>query len=117
MDAEKATEMASGILIDRSLTAREVSLSPAANNLVSSSLVDSVYNLNCKAIKSTNMLVKFKTMLIENVLSCRLFTYNYPLLIEHIRREAIFFMELLGDHVLREANHYLSLLETFKDDI
>ena len=56
-------------------------------------------------------------MLIENVLSCRLFTYNYPLLIEHIRREAIFFMELLGDHVLREANHYLSLLETFKDDI
>ncbi len=49
---------------------------------------------------------------------------NYPLLIEHILREAKLYRQiileleirsiilpLLADHVLREANHYLRILE------
>ena len=68
----------------------------------------------------------FKENILEEVSRGRLFNANYPLLIQHIQREAKLYratvMELLdpseeeliltADHVLREANHYIRLLET-----
>lgn len=114
--------------------------------------------------------IHFKEQILRQVDECRLFTANYPLLIEHILREAKMYRailmeiiyhksvsrkklgnmedfwnrimmehalfirglldstqeqlietadqyakeykELLADHVLREANHYIRLLET-----
>ena len=71
-------------------------------------------------------LIDFKENILEEVSRGRLFNANYPLLIQHIQREAKLYratvMELLdpseeeliltADHVLREANHYIRLLET-----
>ena len=95
LDAEKATEAASGIFIDSSLTFRELSLSPGMNNKNLSRMAEEVYMLNHHSISATTMIAEFKTRLLQDVLSCRTFTNTYPLLIDHILREALFFRELL----------------------
>ena len=47
-----------------------------------------VYSINQRAIELTTALIQFKTTILSNVLSCRMLTVNYPLLIDHIMREA-----------------------------
>lgn len=95
MDAEKATQFATGIFIDSSLTSRERSLVPATSINNISMLTEHVYMLNQHSIAAVEMIAKFKAKLKNDVLSCRIFTTAYPLLIDHILREAIFFTELL----------------------
>ena len=54
-----------------------------------------VADLNQRAIGLLPGLINFKTLVLDSMLCCRIFTFNYPLLIDHIRREAILFLELL----------------------
>ena len=51
-------------------------------------MVDQVCNINNLAFNLLNGFIDFKERILRNVLSCELFTANYPLLIEHIIREA-----------------------------
>ncbi|WP_331476315.1 DUF2935 domain-containing protein [Terrisporobacter petrolearius] len=44
-----------------------------------------------------NGLINFKKRILNGVLSCNLFTVNYPLLIEHITREAQLYLSLVND--------------------
>lgn len=94
-EAERATEFVTGISIDWSITDRELSLTPNMNIKNISMLTEQVYRLNQNSIAATNMIIQFKSNLKKDVLSCMLFTTAYPLLIDHILREAIFFTELL----------------------
>ena len=62
--------------------------------------VDSQYErrvniLNENAIRLINSIIRFKTNILTNVLSCRLFTVNYPLLIDHILREARLYLSMV----------------------
>lgn len=95
MDAERATQFATGIFIDSSITSMEKSLAPGINNKNISMLNEHVYDLNHHSMAAINMIIRFKTKLKNDVLSCRIFTTAYPLLIDHILREAILFAELL----------------------
>jgi len=90
--AEQKTIELSGIPLDTALTLEELELEPGAPN---PSLETAVANLNQRAITLTQELIQFKTRILNLVLNCALFTSNFPLLIEHIRREAIFFVEHL----------------------
>jgi hypothetical protein len=54
-----------------------------------------VRELNDESIRLTEMLIQYKTDLLLQMLECRLGGFNYPLLIDHIRREAIHFVNLL----------------------
>lgn len=91
-------------------------------------VVGRVTELNYRAMAATNRIISFKSSLLRDVLACRVFSFNYPLLIDYVLREAHFYLRaltvlqnrheldltLLGDHVVREANHYIRLLKTFK---
>ena len=55
-----------------------------------------VFQLNSRAIVLTTALINFKTKILSNVLACRLFTVNYPLLLDHILREAKFYLRMLN---------------------
>lgn len=90
--AEQKTIELSGIPIDIQLTLEELLLEPGTPD---TSLENAVESLNQRAIALTQELIQFKTRILNQVLSCDLFTFNFPLLIEHIRREAIFFVEHL----------------------
>jgi len=94
-DAERATEFYSGIQLDTELTSLELSFDRNLTPVISSLLVDQVSSLNQKAITATTVLADYKSKLLQNILSCEIFTFNYPLLIDHILREARFYLKIL----------------------
>jgi hypothetical protein len=95
LNAEKASAFYTGIPIDTSITVAELSLIKEAQIPPPQTLVQQVGSLNQRAIAAAKDLINFKTQVLDGVLACRMFTFNYPLLIDHIRREAILFVELL----------------------
>lgn len=95
VNAEKLTKFYTGAPINVDLTRKELMLTPG--NGCMNSLENSVDSLNRKAYRLTASLASFKEWLLCNVLSCKMFTFNYPLLIEHILREARLFMKMLVD--------------------
>lgn len=86
--AEKQTECFTGIAIDRNITNRELRLSSDCFGSDHSPKACTVHRLNEKAIRLLDGLICFKESILKNVLNCQMFTMNYPLLIEHIMREA-----------------------------
>lgn len=96
--AERQTQSLTGTFIDRSLTAREKRLKSCADNsdlCVSQALIEQVRRLNLDGLRLVDSIIAFKEQLLRNVNSCNIFTTNYPLLIEHILREARLYREQL----------------------
>lgn len=89
---EERTIQLSGVPIDTEITRMELQLRPGS---ASPRLENNLANLNQRAIALTQELIQFKTIILNQMLNCTLFTFNFPLLIEHIRREAILFVEQL----------------------
>lgn len=58
-------------------------------------LDQTVYAINQRAIKLISSLIKFKATILSNVVSCKMFTMNYPLLIDHIMREAKLYLSMV----------------------
>jgi hypothetical protein len=99
LKAEMASTYFTGVQIQTDLTQAELNLS--GDGVTSSSILEQrVHFINSNAINLVKELIRFKSAILSNVLSCNLFTVNYPLLIEHI---------------LREANLYLSLLQRLQN--
>ncbi|NLG32491.1 MAG: DUF2935 domain-containing protein [Syntrophomonadaceae bacterium] len=87
--AEKQTQFLSGIPFDTALTQRELRLSSGRGD---PRLERRIQEFNERVIRETQGLVELKTEILEGMLNCTLFTFNFPLLIEHIRREARFYI-------------------------
>ena len=64
---------------------------------MSATLVKQVNQLNINAKRLVSELINFKQRILDGVLSCNLFTVNYPLLIEHIMREAKLYLSLISN--------------------
>lgn len=92
--AEHITQELSGIPIDSAVTAEEIRINPAMG-INRPALEAQVSMLNQKAIDCANNLIQFKTAVLDGMLQCRLYTFNFPLLIIHIRREAAFYVQKL----------------------
>lgn len=87
--AEHQTERFTGISINKEITRRELALNNGRNrNRNDIRLCQQVRMLNQAALCLLDGLISFKENILSNVLSCKMFTMNYPLLIEHIMREA-----------------------------
>lgn len=97
LGAEAKTQALTGIGINQSITEMESKLRSGQNPQVSSNLVNYVNQLNSNAKMLLNGLIRFKKRILDGVLSCNLFTVNYPLLIEHITREAELYYSLIDD--------------------
>lgn len=97
-EAEKVSEALLGTPLNTNITLHESAIEKqtvAANLNLPPMFTQNVYQLNSRAINAAHNIVRFKTTVLDNVLNCSLYTANYPLLIEHIRREAIFYIDLL----------------------
>lgn len=86
--AEKQTECFTGIPIDKEITSRTLCLKPGGFRRDLAQMQGKVRRLNRTALKLLGGLIDFKENVLKCVLKCELFTLNYPLLIEHILREA-----------------------------
>ncbi|WP_042275299.1 DUF2935 domain-containing protein [[Clostridium] dakarense] len=97
LGSEQKTQNLTGIDINQDITRSEANLRSARNPQIRPELLDYVNRLNSNAKKLLNGLINFKRRLLNEVLSCNLFTTNYPLLIDHITREAILYLSLIND--------------------
>lgn len=94
--AEKQTEKFTGIPINKEITKRELSLCNNCNQCANpSEIVCQVQRLNQMALNLLDGLICFKETILNNVLGCKMFTMNYPLLLEHIIREAKLYYEYI----------------------
>lgn len=100
-NAENMTSFYTGVPINTHLTHEESNLS-AERGSEMTGIERMVENLDREAYRMTASLAEFKSKLLANVRSCRMFTFNYPLLIEHILREARMFMSMLVSLVNRK---------------
>lgn len=90
--AEKQTEKLTGIPINKNITSRTLRLRCSdCSNMADISC--KVKALNRTALKLLNGLIALKEEILNKVLCCEMFTTNYPLLIEHILREAKLYRE------------------------
>ena len=95
LDAENASAYFTGIQISTQLTQAETGLQSEKIERVHTGLEQRVYFINQRATELINGLIQFKSTILANVLSCKMFTVNYPLLIDHILREAKFYLGLI----------------------
>lgn len=89
--AERQTQRLTGTPIDRDLTARELRLAgrrPNEELCASRALTAQVRRLNRDGLSLVGCLIDYKERLLRQINCCSLFTANYPLLVEHILREA-----------------------------
>lgn len=105
--AEKQTERFTGISINKEITRKEMTLcSSCRDERITREMVSRIKNLNCRALRLLDGLIYLKECILENVTSCKMFTTNYPLLLEHIIREAKLYRKYLRllerDGCLRE---------------
>lgn len=111
LNAEMATTYFTGVQIPTQLTQAEANLSGNGMAAPNAMLEQQVAALNQRAINATASLIQFKTNILSNVLSCKMFTVNYPLLITHIIREAELYIHELRrlqsrDEVSLESRTY-----------
>lgn len=88
LKAEMASSYFTGVQIPTELTQAEAGLMGGGLTAVNPMLEQRVSVLNQRAMGLIAALIQFKTKVLSNVLCCKMFTVNYPLLIDHIMREA-----------------------------
>lgn len=95
LKAEMASAYFTGVAIPTFLTEAEARLMGNGQIMGSNMLEQRVFILNERAMELVAGLANFKTRLLSDVIACRIFTVNYPLLIDHILREAKFYFTLI----------------------
>lgn len=93
--AECQTSRLTGIPIDTEITDAQLRLCSGCPAGVSREMAYHVRMLNRKMLEYLNGLIALKEEILQKVLSCRIYTANYPLLIEHILREAGLYRKLV----------------------
>lgn len=94
--AEMASAYFTGVKIPSELTKSEIDLlGNNTNGKNNEGNENKVSMLNNRAIELIKALIRFKTNILSEVLSCKTFTTNFPLLIDHILREAKLYLHLI----------------------
>jgi hypothetical protein len=92
-EAERQTQALTGVPIDTQLTIEEYSV--GGTGAAPASMQQAADNINRSAAAITNELLQFKEKVYNDVMTCSMFTANYPLLIDHIIREAREYLHML----------------------
>ena len=95
--AECRTEDLTGLPIDATITGAEERLRAGKCVMINREMVYHVKMLNRQMLRSLNGLIAFKEEVLREMTRCRLYTTNYPLLIEHILREAKMYRQILSE--------------------
>lgn len=95
LDAERQTHCLTGIDIDEDITLRQLQMNAHCYD----DLMDQVQNINCYAMDVLQRYIDFKETILQCITTCQMFTVNYPLLIEHILREAKLYYQYLMNYM------------------
>ena len=116
--SENITQNLSGVSINTNITLREINLR-SGNINVEEQLINNISNINKRTLPTIENLIHFKNDILNKVLSCKLYTTNYPLLIEHIMNEAKMYYNLLSRVERKEpfTDSYIYEQELFWNNI
>ncbi|MFA5522854.1 MAG: DUF2935 domain-containing protein [Tissierellales bacterium] len=95
LNAEMASSYLTGVQIQTSLTQAELGLAGGERIIPNPMIEQRVHMINQNALALISGLIDFKANILANVLSCNMFTVNYPLLIDHIMREAKLYLRMI----------------------
>ena len=88
LSTERKTEHYTGIEINSKITTMETKIQCKDYEDDDNKIVGHVKKINAKAIKILDGLIDLKTKVLNEVLSCKLFTSSYPSFLEHLIQEA-----------------------------
>ena len=94
-NAECQTRRLTKIPIDIQITRAEGRLQAGCGNCPNRRMTQRVSQLNQEILYALNGLIAFKEKVLQEVLSCNLYTSNYPLLVEHILHEAEMYRQMI----------------------
>lgn len=113
LEAENKTINLTGIDINTNITMKELNLdSGKIDN--TRHLFNTISNINKETLPLINNLIKFKQDVLKKVLSCKMYTTNYPLFINHIINEAKMYYDLLNKV---ENKQILSLNYIYEEEL
>lgn len=96
-EAERLAQKSTGIKINSNLTRMAYEISPCSPDFVATSQKESdVFNLNQNLLNLTASFVKFQANLLNQRVSCNLFTMMYTADILHVLMEAKRYLEILN---------------------
>lgn len=96
LNAEMQSAFYTGVAIQTGITQAETGLMGGGGTMMVNPMLEQrVFLLNERAINLITAIIQFKTTILSNVLSCKMFTVNYPLLIDHILREAKLYLRMV----------------------
>lgn len=113
LSAEIKTNNLSGSSIDTRITQRELTLR-SGNLQANNQILNMISSINRKTLPLIRDLINFKNEVLNNVLSCKIYTTNYPLLINHIMNEAKMYHTLLTKI---EARSTLTSKEIYEQEL
>lgn len=94
LEAESKTNYLAGTNINSNITKKELNLR-SGNIRISEKLLNDISLINRQTLPIIQNLIHFKNEVLNRVLSCNMYTTNYPLLITHIMNEAKMYYNLL----------------------
>jgi predicted translin family RNA/ssDNA-binding protein len=95
LPAEEATEFLTGLPINTDITKQELNLITKSKMRSDGNLVEDVSALNKEALALTEKTIAFLTQMLNNVLSCKAFSYTYPSMLHHVTEESKFAAAML----------------------
>lgn len=103
--AEQATQQLTGIEINSGLTKAEYNIQPSGSYSPVQLTAQNVFSLNQYVLEQIDAFARFKSDLYNMQASCRIFTFLYTSVYEHVFHEAIKYMEILTGLQKRDENY------------
>ncbi len=103
LSAETASSFYTGVDIATEITRAEAGLRGGTMQPVTSALEERVFRINERAINLVTKIIQFQSNILANVLACKMFTVNYPLLLDHITREAKLYLMMIERFQSRQS--------------
>lgn len=110
--AERRTEHLSGIPINMDISRAEANLSAGGCQGNQREMMQLVHCINKRALGLLNGLIDLKENILREMESCKLFSFNYPLLIQHILREARLYQSTIDNLMHNKRVSYKALWGT-----
>ena len=95
LESEKITENLTGICINKDITKAELELVSNSFFIYTQGLEEELEKLNAGAINLVKEVIKYKEKILEKLLKCNMFANLYPTLVDHIMREAKYYLKSL----------------------
>lgn len=113
--AEEATQRLSGIPIDSRISRAEKQLREGCPSEISRERMFRIRRLNDMVLSLLSDFIEFKEAILNRMENCKLYNANYPLLVEHITREARMYRSIVQELVSNKkiSREKIGELESF----